>query len=156
MTRAELIYTIIISLLIFFFGWMVTPTLDRMREKLRERMSNAPLAPEMQAEMLKQLRWQQASLVRLEGFRAHPKDTILYLIGLLGAGLLLFTVAVYLYPFHFGSQINICVLPGGMSLLFLLLAVIEARNMTDKKMSDSVAKLKKTIEEGKAKLKVSD
>jgi hypothetical protein len=155
MTRAEIVYTVTISLLIFFFGWMVTPMLDRVREKLRDRMNNAPLAPENQAEMLKQLRWQQASLARLEQFRAHPKDTIVYLPGLLGAGLLLFAVAVFLYPFHIGV-LNLSVVPAAMSLFFFMAAIFESRNMTDKKMSENLTKLKKSIEEGKTKLKISD
>lgn len=156
MTRAELIYSITISLFIFFFGWMVTPTLDRMREKWRDRMSNAPLTPDNQAEMLKQLRWQQASLVRLEQFRAHPEDTIVYLISLLSAGLLLFAVAVCLYPFHLGRAVNLSVLPAAMSLLLFMIAILECRNMTDKKMTENLTKLKKTIEEGKTKLNISE
>jgi hypothetical protein len=156
MTRAEYVYTVIVSLLMFFFGWMVTPTLDRMREKWRDRMNNAPLTPENQGEMLKQLRWQQASLARLEQFRAHPKDLIVYLIGLLSAALLLFTVAVYLYPFHLGPVVNYSVFPAAASLLFFMVAILESRNMTDKKMSENLVKLKKVIEEGKAKLKISE
>jgi Flp pilus assembly protein TadB len=153
MTPTVIAYTAVISFLIFFFGWMVTPTLDSIREKWRERLTNAPLNPETEAVMLKQLRMQQASLKRLEQFRANQVDAILYVLSLLGAGLLLFVVAVYLYPF----QIRVlCLLPAVMSLFFFLAAIIEARNMTAKKMNATLAKLKETIEEGKAKLKVSD
>jgi hypothetical protein len=152
MTR---VYTVIISLLVFFFGWMITPTLNRMREKWRDRMNNAPLTPENQGDMLKQLRYQQASLKRLEEFRAHPKDTIAYLVQLLSSALLLFAVAVYLYPLQIGVP-NISFLPAGMSLVFFMLAIRESRNMTDEKMSENLVKLRKVIEEGKAKLKISE
>jgi hypothetical protein len=52
MTPTQIGYAFIISLLVFFFGWMVSPTLDRLRNNLRDRAANAPLTPDTEAAML--------------------------------------------------------------------------------------------------------
>ena len=155
MTSIQIIYAVIISLLVFFFGWMITPTLDRLRERMRERSANAPLTPDTEAAMLKQLRMQQASLKRLEKFRANPRDVLLYLFGLLAAGILTFMVTVYLYPFRFYVQI-IFVLPATMSIFFVLIATVESRNLTESKINEQIEDLRRTVEEGKEKLKITE
>jgi hypothetical protein len=43
-----------------------------------------------------------------------------------------------------------------LSLLLFMTAILESRNMTDKKLSGNLAKLKKAIEEGKTKLNISE
>jgi hypothetical protein len=153
MTPIAVFYTVIVGLFTCFFFWLLSPTLDRIREKWRERMMNAPLTPATEVAMLQQLRWQQASLRRLEQFRANQVDAILYVIGLLGTGLLSFVLAVYLYPLHIQP---LSLFPAIISLVFFITALIEARNMTDKNIGESLTKLKKRIEELKVKLKVAD
>jgi hypothetical protein len=155
MTREQIIYTVAIGLLIFFLGWIITPVLDRMRDKFRERASKSELTPDTEANMLKQLRMQQASLKRLEQFQANPTDVSRYLMGLLASSLLLFSVSVYipLYLSRLSSPI-LGLLPVVLSLLFFFIIIVECRNMTNAKMNESIGKLRHNIEEVKAKLKI--
>jgi len=153
MTSIAFVLTIIVGLGTCFFFWLVTPTLDRLRAKWRERAINAPVDPHTEAEMLKQLRMQQMSLKRLEEFRPNQTDRLLYVIGLLGAALLLFVVAVCLYVLRFKIG-DVCLIPACASLIFFVFAISESRNLTDKKIDASLGALKKSIEEAKQKLKV--
>lgn len=158
MTPTAVIYTVAVGLLTGFFFWLLSPTLDRIRDKWRERAANATLTPDTEAAMLKQLRMQQASLKRLEQFRANQTDRLLYVIDLLGAALLLFVTAVYLYALYAFRVVEtlVCILPAAGSIVFFLFAIVEAHNMTDSKIDESLASLKKTIEDARAKLKVPD
>jgi hypothetical protein len=153
MTLREATYTVVISLSIFFFGWIITPALDRVRDKWRARAAAPALTPANEAAMFKQLRMQQAMLKRLEQFRESPNDTILYLLGLLGAGLLFFVATVYLYSLRF-ELVGLYLIPAAMSLFLLAGAVLESRNMTGKKMDKTLAELRTKTEELKIRLKV--
>jgi len=77
MTPTAVTYTVLVGLATCFFFWLVTPTLDRIRVKWRERAANTPLDPHTEAELLKLLRMQQMSLKRLEQFRANHTDRCL-------------------------------------------------------------------------------
>jgi hypothetical protein len=100
-TPKAVLYAFVISFGACFLFWVLSPSLDRLRERWRERTANSPLTPETEASVLKQLRMQEASLKRLERFRARPIDRLLYMMQLLSAGLLMFALTVltvYLYP----------------------------------------------------------
>jgi Flp pilus assembly protein TadB len=153
MTPTQISYAVntVIAVLIAFFFWMLAPTLERMRQRWRERALNAPLMPDTQAAMLKQLRMQQTSLKRLEQFRANPRGIVLYILGLLSAALFMFVATIILYPF---TPRIVLMFPAAMSLLFFIIVISECHNLTDERMENSIAKLTKTIEDGKAKLKL--
>lgn len=145
-----MLYTVATGFVTCLLFWWLSPSLDKIRNRLRERAANAPLSPDAAAKMFKELWIQQASLKRLNYLRANPKVTTRFILRLLSEGLLLFVLAVFLYPFRsvLGS---LCYLPAVMSVLFFSLAALEA-STTDRKADEAVTIYRKRIRKIKARL----
>jgi hypothetical protein len=156
MTPTVLLVSILASLFASFAFWVILPSLERVREKWRQRNANNPLTPENEANLLKQLRMQEQSLQRLTQFRQRPIDRLLYMTQLLAFGFLSFIFTVYLHffgKFAQGDKILLG-LSGPLSVFFFVMAIIQERNMTDSRLSHDIDKLKDNIEKAKAKLKL--
>jgi|GEM_PF-3695306 len=153
MTPTIIIFTVVLGLVGSFFFWLLSPTLDRVRDWFRERTSSAAMSPEIEAELLKQLRWQEISLKKLEKLRADPKNALLYVMRLVGGGLMFFVMAAFLYALQF--QLGpICILPATMSFAFFFISIIEGGNLTDEKLDKSISKRRQSIDVARAKLKL--
>jgi ABC-type transport system involved in cytochrome bd biosynthesis fused ATPase/permease subunit len=152
-TPSQVGYAIAVGLLTCFVFWLLIPSLERLRDKLRERAAKAPLSAATQAEMLKQMRMSQDSVKQLEQFRANPTDRFLYLLQLTAAAMLLSGLAAFLYFVHQG-QLSAFVMFLALFLFFMV--IVSSQYMTDDKIDKSLASRRKSIEEAKIKLKITD
>jgi hypothetical protein len=143
-------YTVATGFLSCLLFWWLSPSLVKIRDSFRERAANAPLSPDAAAKLFKELWIQQASLKRLKYLRANPLVTTRFIMRLLSEGLLLFALAVFLYPFR-SVLGDVCYIPAFTSVLLFLLAALETRT-TDEKADEALTIYRKRVREIKTRL----
>jgi hypothetical protein len=156
MTREQIIWNFVIALVVGVFllvmGAVLGPPIKRLRERAQRP---SPLTPQTRGQLVTNLATYEESLKRLNHFSTHPKDLFLHLIQLVLAVLLFCIMAFFLYTLsllmrdapnveaHFIFVIVLLVLAGG----FCGFGIVEAGQMSDKKIDDTKASIQKRIDE---------
>jgi hypothetical protein len=145
MNKQQIIWQIVIGLLLL--AWEVLkPLLERMRAWVNRP---SPLSPKDKGKLLEQILMQEQALERLNHFSQHPKDLFLFLYQVAGVALLFFMAAVCT-QFYGGPGLLLLFVT--LSAMMVLLGILEASRMSDKKIEATRAGIQKSIDDAKQKL----
>ena len=154
MTASAIAVEVVIGLALIVVGFFLQAPLKRLRQSLKD---TGPATPQNRGQWTTYLDQYEQSLERINYLDSHPRDLYLYLLQLILAAILLdgiaFVLFIWVYANPTTSQrelwlvLSIVLIIMGIVLAFI--GIIEAKNLSQKQIDATRAKIQKQIDQYK-------